>query len=103
MLGYFLVALRWPHGPSHWELVYTVLCSTGNGGFLATQFVSFTALTPTGSSATAMTMYYISQQVGMIFGATVGATLSRAFLKYGLIRKMGTDTAVLQVCFPSRL
>ncbi|CEJ60628.1 hypothetical protein PMG11_09197 [Penicillium brasilianum] len=96
LTGFLLITFRWPCGPSQWEVVYTFISAVGLGGVFSTQFVGLAASVPQESSATAITVYYMSQQLGMIGGTTLGATISQAVFRRGLLRKFGASEEGLE-------
>ncbi|KAJ5887875.1 transporter [Penicillium taxi] len=69
----------------------------GLGGVFATQFVGISAVAPENQSSTTITVYYMAQQLGMIGGTTLAATISRAQLRRGLLRKLGTSAEALAI------
>ncbi|CAG7951785.1 unnamed protein product [Penicillium nalgiovense] len=97
LVGFILIAWRWPLGPSHFGLVYLLCASTGAGGLLSTGFVGITAVTPQEHSPAVITTYYLAQQLGIILGVTAAATICRHKLRDELLQRLGTDIASLQV------
>lgn len=100
MISYILILLRWPHGSTHWEFTYSFGAGAGIGGLLSTQFVGLSASTPEEMSATAITIYYLSQQIGEILGITLAATVSRGLFKGRLLRNLGTQPEDIKVSDP---
>lgn len=97
MICFLLTAIRWRFRPSLWELAYVSLGYVALAGTLAAQFVGISASAPKEHSATAITTYYIFQQMGVILGVTLAATLSRQVFENALFQELGTDKDALQV------
>lgn len=95
-LSYLLIAIRWPQGPSTWELLYTFCSGIGIGGLFATLFIGISASIPKNMSATAITSYYMSQQLGMILGVTLAAAACRRTFEAQLFRKLGAYPEAFQ-------
>ncbi|KAI9791588.1 MAG: hypothetical protein M1816_003674 [Peltula sp. TS41687] len=89
ILAHLLVTLRWRHGTNIWEAQYVVLVGVGFGVVLATQFLALTASAPKAQLATAIGMYYLSQQFGEILGVSIAATILRIDFRNTLRRRLG--------------
>lgn len=95
-LSYLLIAIRWPQGPRRWELLYTFGSGMGIGGLFATSFMGLSASIPKDMSATAITVYYMSQQLGMILGVTLAAAACRRTFEAQLFRHLGAYPEAFQ-------
>ncbi|KAJ5895364.1 transporter [Penicillium taxi] len=95
--SYLIILLRWPRISSHWEMIYPFIAGIGIGGLLSTQFVALTISTPPKMSATAITIYNLSQQVGNMFGVTLTATVSRSLFERDLGHKFGNYPDAIEV------
>ncbi|KAE8315917.1 major facilitator superfamily domain-containing protein [Aspergillus transmontanensis] len=96
MLSFFLMSLRWPEDPSFWELAYPFFAIFTIYGVLTTQFVGLSASIPKGMNATTTTIYYLSQQFGMMLGFTLTPAVNRKIFTYKLKQKLGTSTQARQ-------
>jgi hypothetical protein len=95
-----LITLRWPEGPSFWELAYPFFAAVGVMGLLSTQFIGLSASTPKDMIATSTTGYYLAQQFGIMLGVTLAPAVTRKVFKYYLKEKLGTSTESLLVSIP---
>ncbi|KAJ5902903.1 transporter [Penicillium taxi] len=87
-VGYALMLVRWPMGPSRWENMYPFIASIGICGFLVGQYVGLSAVLPAEMKAMTMTVYFMSQQLGIMFGVTVNSTASRKILQKCLLHDL---------------
>ena len=62
------MALRWRYRVGAWESLYYVGGGFSAGVCLNAQFIGLTAAAPEEQQGAAIGIYYLSQQVGMIFG-----------------------------------
>lgn len=101
-LGYFVIALRWRGHINIWESLYVFATSFGVGAVNSTQFVSVSAGAPKDRMATAVSLFFLSQQVGMMIGASTSSSLLqyvfRAKLTYGL-DGVGPDEDTVSLSF----
>lgn len=88
IIGYLLIMLRWRYGADIWESVYTVANGLSMGMALNALFVAMTASAPGAQRTTAISFYYLCQQIGIIFGvggfAALFDTIFRNALRDGL-------------------
>ncbi|KAE8333054.1 major facilitator superfamily domain-containing protein [Aspergillus sergii] len=97
MFAYFVIIIRWNLGLKTWELmIYTFISGAAMGGLLSTQFVGLTAAAPKPQSATAITVYYLSQQMGIILGVTAAATMCRQSFANNLSQHLDTNHEITQ-------
>ena len=90
ILGYLLMALRWRNGVGPWESLYYVGGGFGYGMSLNAQFIGLTAAAPDDEQGTAIAVYYLSQQVGMIFGVGSFAALLETVFSNNLRRALNS-------------
>lgn len=88
---YLLVFLRWRVGAGLWESLYIFPVGLSFGILLATQFMGFSASTPKDQMATAISVYYLGQEVGMITGIGVSSAILRLDFRHTLSRRL-TDS-----------
>ncbi|MCJ1350951.1 MAG: hypothetical protein MMC33_000933 [Icmadophila ericetorum] len=74
-LGYLVIALRWHGHINIWESLYVFGTSFGVGAVNSAQFVSLSAAAPKDRMATAVSLFFLSQQVGMMIGASSSSSL----------------------------
>lgn len=68
IIGYLLIMVRWRYGADIWESVYTVANGLSMGMALNALFVAMSASAPEAQRTTAISFYYLCQQIGIIFG-----------------------------------
>ena len=71
----------------------------GMGGFFSVTFVGLSASVPSQLSATAMTAYYLAQQLGMMMGISATSVTCRMVFKAYLGLKFADFADSLQVNF----
>ncbi|KAJ6149499.1 hypothetical protein N7471_000698 [Penicillium samsonianum] len=59
LIGFMLMACRWPLAPSHFGLVHLFCAAAGIGGLFSTAFVGISAVTPQEHSPAVITTYYL--------------------------------------------
>ena len=89
ILSHLLIAVRWRHGTNIWESLYVFPAGLGFGMALLTQFIGLTASAPESQLATAVSVYYLSQQVGIITGVSSSAAILRINFHRALVRQLG--------------
>lgn len=62
------MTLRWRYGANAWEAMYYAGGGLSFGMGLNAQFIALSAAAPKELQGAAIGLYYLSQQVGMIFG-----------------------------------
>lgn len=90
LLGYLLTLLRWPNGPSPWEMVYILFATLGIGALLTTQFMALSASIPRSKSGTIIAVYYMAQQIGIVLGTTLSSSLCRRVFENNLWKNLET-------------
>lgn len=99
ILGNMLLVIRLPQAPYYWEIFFTIIIGVGMGGFFSVTFVGLSASIPDRMSATAMTVYYLAQQLGMMMGITATSVTCRMVFKNYLERKLADFAGSIQVRF----
>lgn len=87
-LSYVLIGLRWRHGTNFWESLYTFPAGLSFGMILSTQFIGLSASAPKRQIATAVSTYYLSQQVGILVGVGASAAMLRMDFRKTLLRQL---------------
>ncbi|KAL2067238.1 hypothetical protein VTL71DRAFT_1662 [Oculimacula yallundae] len=77
ILTELLVLLRWSHSTSIWESLVTFPFGIFGGIILSTQFIGLYQCTAKHQMATAITTYYMSQQVGIALGISLVSALMK--------------------------
>lgn len=88
LFSYLLITIRWRHGTNVWESFYVFPVGLGFGMILSTQFVGLTASAPKAQSTTAVSVYYLSQQIGSIIGIATSAALLRYVFSHTLLHQL---------------
>ncbi|KAL2837250.1 major facilitator superfamily domain-containing protein [Aspergillus pseudoustus] len=86
---YTSVTFHWRHGFAPWHTVYLAGMGIGSGVLFPALFVGVTASAPEGMLSVCIGTYYISQQLGLIIGPAVGATIQQRVFEDGLWRELG--------------
>jgi MFS family permease len=89
ILAHLLITVRWRHGTNIWEAQYVDLIGVGFGMLLSTTFIGLSASAPKPQLATAIGMYYLSQQFGEILGVSISATILRGDFRNTLQKRLG--------------
>ena len=84
--GYVLMALRWRYRISAWESLYYAAGGFSFGMSANAQFVGLAAAAPEGQKGAAIGIYYLSQEVGIIFGVGSFAALLETVFRNTLRR-----------------
>ena len=89
------MTLRWRHEVGFWESWYSLGGGLNLGILLSALFIGLTANAPASQRATAISIYYLGQQIGVIFGvgsfATVLDSIFRNTLKGRLVHLSSGD------------
>lgn len=88
IIGYLLIMVKWRYGADVWESLYTIANGLSLGMGLNALFVALTASAPEAQRTAAISVYYLCQQIGIIFGvggfAALFETIFRNALRDGL-------------------
>jgi hypothetical protein len=106
LIAYLLMALEWRHKINIWESMYSIGAGFGLGMGLNGQFVGLTACAPAEQQGTAVGVYYLSQQVGVILSvgsyATVFETLFENVLRGEIPDVPSKEEVKYSLCYGSR-
>ncbi|KAL4796458.1 major facilitator superfamily domain-containing protein [Aspergillus venezuelensis] len=104
---YTLILIRWNiYEPYFWEAIYPFILFAGLAMLYSAQFVALAALAPKECEATAITTYYLSQQVGVVTGVAVTNAMSRRVFKWrleGVIEGDGESLELVKHLISDRL
>ncbi|KAF4771823.1 hypothetical protein HAV15_004710 [Penicillium sp. str.  len=79
-----LIAGRWPHRPLYCDMIFYAGMGLGVGSIFVCTFTALSVSVPSQMTATAMTNYYLCQQLGLVVGVSVVSSASRAVFEKGL-------------------
>ncbi|KAL9126249.1 MAG: hypothetical protein Q9175_007944 [Cornicularia normoerica] len=89
VVSYVLILLRWRGPINVWESLYIFPASFGVGLLNSSQFVGVSTVVERPQLATTVSIFFLSQQMGMMIGASgSGALLQRTF-RNSLVRSLG--------------
>ena len=80
-----LMAFRWMHGVRGLEFLYVVPWGISAGLWLSSQFIALIVCTPKDQAASATGVYYFFQQLGVIIGTGIGASVLRTIFRQQLL------------------
>lgn len=102
VVSYVLILLRWRGPINVWESLYIFPASFGVGLLNSSQFVGVSTTVERPQLATTVSIFFLSQQMGMMIGASgSGALLQRTF-RNSLVRSLGDRVDSVQVSIVSR-
>ena len=85
MVSSTLILIRWRFAPYHWELGYTMPIGAGVGALFSLQYLALSIRAGDGNkSASIITTYYLSQQIG----ATIGTASSTSVFRMVYVRRL---------------
>ncbi|KAI1916883.1 hypothetical protein LOZ61_000785 [Ophidiomyces ophidiicola] len=87
-LAYIVIALRWVHKTSAWEALYVFPAGLSFGLVLSAQFVWLLANAPKSHISTAVSSYYLCQEVGMVLGVGTSTLLMQQDFYRRLFRSL---------------
>lgn len=100
VVSFTLILLRWRGPVSVWESLYIFPASFGLGLLNSTQFVGVSAAVEKSQLATTIGIFFLSQQIGMMIGASgSGALLQRTF-RNALVKRLGDRDGMSEVSIP---
>lgn len=88
VLGYLLMTLRWRLGANAWESLYSFGGGLSTGLALSGQFIGLSASAPEDQRATAISVYFLCQQIGIIIGVGSSTALVEAVFETNLKRRL---------------
>lgn len=80
--------LRWRGRISIWESLEILPASLGVGLLNSSQFIGLSAAVEKSHLATAISIFFLSQQIGMMVGASTSAALLRHGFRDALVQKL---------------
>ena len=90
--------LRWRGRINVWEsLLYVFSASLGVGMLNSSQFIGLAASIEKPQLATAVSLFYLSQQMGLMIGASGSAALLRTSFRNALVKNLGHSADGKQV------
>ena len=95
--GLVLVAIRWRGPIPIWESLYIFPAAIGVGLLNSSQFVALSIAVEKSQLATSIGMFFLSQQLGMMFGASVSAVVLTSVFRKGLMKTVGSDERSVHV------
>ena len=90
-IGVLLAMLRLPQSAYLGELAYVGLIAVGFMGLNSALFVAMSVSVPKDKSASALTSYYLVQQLGMMAGVISTASLTQSTFRSQLVKKLAGD------------
>ncbi|KAL8954453.1 MAG: hypothetical protein Q9183_007112, partial [Haloplaca sp. 2 TL-2023] len=94
--SFILILLRWHGRISIWESLYPFPAALGVGLLNSTQFVGVSAAVEKPLLAKTISVFFLSQQIGMIIGAGGSSALLRRVFKDELVKKLGDGRHAMQ-------
>ena len=92
-----MMALRWRYKINALESLYYAATGFSCGMSLNAQFVGLTASAPAEKQGTAIGIYYLSQQIGIILGTGSFAALLQMLFKANLRQALGSISSADEV------
>lgn len=93
-----LLTTRWPDRPFFLDFIFYFGLGLGVGGILVCTFTALSISVPSHMTATAMTNYYLCQQLGLVLGVAVTSAASRAIFKKYLLQEIADGREKSKVC-----
>jgi hypothetical protein len=94
-----LLTTRWADRPFFLDFIFYFGLGLGVGGILVCTFTALSISVPSQMTATAMTNYYLCQQLGLVLGVAVTSATSRAIFKKCLFQEIADGREKSKVCF----
>ena len=102
VVGFVLILFRWRGPINIWESLYIFPASFGVGLLNSSQFVAISASVEKPQLATTISIFFLSQQMGMMIGASgSGALLQRTF-RNALEKTLGDHAGMSEVSICNR-
>ncbi|MCJ1230460.1 hypothetical protein MMC12_007134 [Toensbergia leucococca] len=90
IISFIAIMLRWRGRINVWEsLLYVFSASLGVGMLNSSQFIGLAASIEKPQLATAVSLFYLSQQMGLMIGASGSAALLRTSFRNALVKNLG--------------
>lgn len=84
----------------HCDMIFYAGMGLGVGGIFVCTFTGLSVSVPRQMTATAMTNYYLCQQLGLVVGVSVASAASRALFEKSLSQDIPPGNDQSQVCVP---
>ena len=92
--------LRWRGQINVWESLYIFPASLAVGLFNSSQFMGPSTTVKKGYLATNISIFFLSQQIGMMIGAGASSALLRSTFRDASVKQLGDGVASSQVSSP---
>ena len=86
-----LITLRWRGPINIWESFYIFPAAIGVGLLNSSQFIALSLAVEKSQLPTSVGMFFLSQQLGMMLGASVSAVVLTSVFRDGLMKTLGSD------------
>lgn len=91
IISNMLIGMPWPNDPIVWEMICYLGLGIGVGGTLVCTFTALSVSVPKEMTATAMTNYYLCQQLGLVVGVSVTSAASQGLFERYLFHDIPGD------------
>lgn len=91
IISNILIGMPWPDDPIIWEMICYLGLGIGVGGTLVCTFTALSVSVPKEMTATAMTNYYLCQQLGLVVGVSVTSAASQGLFERYLVHDISGD------------
>lgn len=95
--SFVTILLRWHGRIIVWESLYIFPASLGVGLLNSSQFIGLSAAVERSHLATTISVFFLSQQIGMMIGASASSALLRRVFRAALVKNMGDRKDISQV------
>ena len=92
-----LITLRWRGPINIWESLYILPAAIGVGLLNSSQFIALSLAVEKSQLPTSIGMFFLSQQLGMMVGASVSAVILTSVFRDGLRKALGNDERSMHV------
>lgn len=97
VVSYVLILLRWRGPINVWESLYIFPASFGIGLLNSSQFIAVSAAVDKTQLATTISIFFLSQQVGMMIGASGSGALLQKTFRNALEKSLGDRAEASEV------
>jgi len=101
--SFIVILLRWHGRINGWESLYIFPASLGVGLLNSSQFIGLSASVEKSHLATTTSIFFLSQQIGMMIGASASSALLGSTFRDALVGRMshGVDSSQVSVAHSS--
>ncbi len=89
IISFVAIMLRWRGRINAWESLYVFPASVGVGMLNSSQFTALAVSVEKPQLATAVSIFYLSQQIGLMIGASVSTAVLRHGFRAALNKRLG--------------